>query len=450
MKLVGIVVIVIALLAGCTPLGSAPAEPSLQVSDVLQRDAESMAEGLGITVEDALRRLQYQPDVGALHVALASSEAETFAGLWIQHDPEYRIVVAFTRNGKRTLRPYIRGKPWADQVEVRTAEATLSELHAALDETMRATGSLGFPVMVALNEMENQVEISVSDREWFEEELLRAGIELPEHVALVVVPGPSPRETDICAESPVDGIAFPRQEPVPRATMEAELIGTLVLVDGCLRVNSIHGDGSYLPLWPPEFGLAAEGDSVRVLDGAGEAVARVGEEVYMGGGTRSLESIPESAREQLPPGCGEPVWIVGEGVRPNLRRDSDLFSLQVISSTERSFLLLRKKPVLDEWAESGSSASGTLVLWEGQRCPRIWSERGAGNCLPLWPENTSARFFDGEVEIVNGLDEVIARTGEEVSVRGGVVPGGWESERYRELYHELPGDCHGLYWVVGE
>ena len=449
MKRAGLALLVIALLAGCVPVRSSTTQTP-QVSEALRRDAEAMAGDLGITVDDAVRRLQLQDDIGDLRAALASAEAETFAGLWIQHDPEYRIVVAFTRGGKRTVRPYLGGKTWADLVEVRDADATLSELEAALDETVRATAALDFPVMVGLNEVENQVEISVSARAWFEGELLQAGIELPDRVALVLVPGPSPLEIDICAASPVEGVAFPRQDAVPRAMMAAEMIGTLTLSGGCLRVESLFGDGSYLPVWPAEFDLKRDGNTIAVVDGAGEVVARTGEEVYMGGGEGSFDSIPECARQQLSPACGEPVWVVGEGVRPNLRADSDLFSLQVISSTERSFLMLRKQPVLDEWADRGSTATGTLVLWEGQRCLRIWSETGLGDFLPLWPQSYGARFSDGQVEILDGAGEVVARTGDEVSIPGGLIPGGWQSERYRELYYELPGDCYGPWWIVGE
>jgi len=429
----------------------------LNTEGALVRDAQQYAADMGVDLDEAMRRLQYQDDIGRLRAALAANERDTFAGLWIQHQPDFRVIVRFTRDGKKTIQPYIKDKPWADLVEVREANATLVELESALHETIRVLDRLGFDVSCGLNEMENRVEVWVTDRAWFEGELRKANIQLPEHVELVVVEGHSAKGVDICATPSVPGVAFPRQEPVEgvRVVMEAELIGELVLVNGCLRVNSIYGDGSVLPIWPPEFTLKAEKrttvaaqDEIQVLDGAGQIVARVGQEVYMGGGGGSATSLADCVRQQLPADCTGPYWIVGEGVRPNLRHDSDLFTLDVISTTERSFLLLHKKPMLDEWAEGDALLIGKLVLYDYQRCPRVTSDSGLTDYLLLWPPDYGARVENGKVEIVDGAGQVVARVGEEVRLGGGAIPVDWNSEKYRQLRYELPGDCHGPYWIA--
>jgi hypothetical protein len=116
-------------------------------------------------------------------------------------------------------------------------------------------------------------------------------------------------------------------------------------------------------------------------------------------------------RQQLPATCGGPYWIVGDGVRPNLRSDSDLFTLQVITDTERLVLLPRKKAVLDEWADRDSTISGKLTLYKPRRCPRIQSDNGVTDYLPLWPSDYGARVQNGEVEIVDGAGQVVAGDG---------------------------------------
>ena len=303
-----------------------------------------------------------------------------------------------------------------------------------------------------LNVAENRVELFVADRARFERLLRDAGIQLPDHVELVAVGGYSAEEIDVCATPDVPGIAFPRQGPVEglRVMMQAEMVGQLALVDGCLRIESIFDDTSYLPVWPPEFALGSEGDQIQVLDGTGQAVARVGEEVYMGGGEGSASVMAECVRQQLPAACIGPYWIVGEGVRPNLRRDSDLFSVEIISTADRSFFLFHKKVVLDDWVERDAPLSGNLVLWDYSRCLRVLSDSGLGDFLPLWPPDYNARFTGVEVEVLDGSGQVVARVGEQVRLDGGDIPVVWDLEAYRSLLDELPRDCHGPYWIVGD
>ena len=266
-------------------------------------------------------------------------------------------------------------------------------------------------------------------------------------------PTPTPRVIiDTLSDGQGKSLFFPRQPPTQgeRVAMTALLIGDLALVDGCLRVRSLYGGDSLLPIWPPEFRLSVGDETLRVLDGSGQVVARAGEEVYMGGGEGSSDSVPADVLQRLPADCGAPYWIVGTGVRPNLRRDSDLFSLEVISTTQRSFFLLHKKPALDEWVAGDAPLTGKLVLYADQRCPRLVSEDGLVDSLPLWPPEYGARLREGQVEIVAGSGQVVATVGEAVRLAGGPIPGDWESERYRRLQAELPGDCCGPYWIVQE
>ena len=274
----------------------------------------------------------------------------------------------------------------------------------------------------------------------------------------VTVPDPNPiivdaeitPTIDIFEPLEISDIAFPRQKPVegPREVMEAELVGDLVESGGCVRVKSLYNDGSYLPIWPPDFTLGFENEIPVILDVEGNIVGRVGEEIYMGGGEGSENALPDSVRDQLPADCGGPFWIVGDGVRPNIRHDSGLIQLDVITTTERTAILLHKKPILDEWVEEPSVISGILRWYNPQRCPRIQTESGITDYLPIWPPEYSLQMTDGLVEILNGSGEIVAQEGTEVVLRGSAIPHSWDSEHYRQLYYNIPGDCHGPYWIV--
>jgi hypothetical protein len=452
-----------ALLAGCvalsdTSVASAPGATSsarestegtpeaLGADEALRRDAEAYARQFGVTVEEATQRMQFQDGIGDLNAALQANEAGTFGGLWIEHEPDYRVVALFTRNGKRTIRPYLAGKPYAHLIEVRKARHTLAELESIQSQAMRELAKLDFRTNVLLDVQGNRVEVPVSDREWFESELQRIGAQLPDGVELRVVEGGSTaRDKDLLLTPPVPGVAFPRQKPTEgfREAMAAELVGTLRLEEGCLRVYSLHDNKSLLPIWPPEFTLRVEGDQVLVIDGQGQVVARSGQEVYMGGGGGGAD---EWVLQQIPPTCRGEYFIVGMGVRPNLIFHSDLFALDVSSDTGRTILTLSYKPALYEQAEERELISGELVLYDYDRCPRLQT-----NWDPItlfWPAGWSLRAEGDTIVVVDGAGRAVARSGETVRLSGKSIPQTWESGIYRRLVNELPGDCHGTYWIV--
>ncbi|MCJ7702785.1 MAG: hypothetical protein MUO62_14475 [Anaerolineales bacterium] len=261
-----------------------------------------------------------------------------------------------------------------------------------------------------------------------------------------------PPPIDVCEPLDISGVAFPRQEYVkePRAMMEAELIGTLVLIDGCLQIDSLYGDGAVIPVWPAEYTIVTEGDSYAILDGDGNPLIREGEEVYMGGGEGNESGMLECVQQQIPNSCSGKFWFVGDGVRPNLRFDSELFNLSLITTTERTAILLQKKPILDEWKESPSTITGKFVLYTPSRCPRIHNETGMTNYLPIWPPGYTMEFMDGKLAVMDKSGTIIASEGDELTLSGGGIPHSWNSDEYRQLYYNLPGDCHAPHWIVGE
>jgi hypothetical protein len=255
---------------------------------------------------------------------------------------------------------------------------------------------------------------------------------------------------DICIPLDLPDVAFPRQEVVEgsREVMEAELVGDLVLNEGCLQIESLYGDSSYLPIWPPEFTARMDDGIPAILDGKGNVAGRVGEEIYMGGGETSGSTLPVCVQEQIPASCSGKYWIVGEGVRLNLQFDSDLFKMDLVPASDRTAILLKKEPILDEWAGEPERFTGFLRFYPPGRCPRIVSESGSRDFLPIWPPGYSLRIKENLVEIVDADGKVAARQDETVTLDGGLVPTNWENPNYRQLHYETPGDCFGPYWIV--
>ena len=181
------------IVAEPTPDPEAASDPEattiiLAGEEALRRDAQEYARMVGISLDEALRRLAIQESFEGLRAELEEKERDTFAGLWIQHTPKYRIVVRFTRDGEETIQRYIAGHPHADIVEVRGADLTRAELEAILyraSHVVDALPSSGGAKGLSVNVKENRAEVWVDDRAVFEAALQEAGLQLPEHVVVL-------------------------------------------------------------------------------------------------------------------------------------------------------------------------------------------------------------------------------------------------------------------------
>lgn len=314
--------VLLATLSGCGASAASssnqreePAEttPTQPADDALRQDAAAIAGDLGITPEEALRRLQLQDAVGRLDASLTAEHPDTFGGLWIQHEPVYRVVVAFTRDGEATVRPYVAGTPLEAEIEVRAAEATLQELQAAQAAARRQLDALGLPFDSGLNVPANQVELYVTDRSLFEQRTVEAGLTLPDHVVVVTTYEPVGTEPPFPV-TPVPNVAMPQLRVRSGATPAALLTGTLTVENGCLRVREEGGDTSYLMIWQPDYYLSDRDGTLEVLDRGGSVVAYVGAPIRLGGGATSAGAAEFNPQLQapIPPSCGGPYWLMGQ------------------------------------------------------------------------------------------------------------------------------------------
>jgi hypothetical protein len=127
-------------------------------------------------------------DLGILEQKLKRNEGDSFAGRWVEHEPEYRYVFLFTKNGRENIQPYIKDEPYAPLLEVRSgADASLAELLAAQRKAGRIVDRLGFRADLSVDIVKNHAEVFVTDRDKFRAELRKAGLRLPEHVVVIEV-----------------------------------------------------------------------------------------------------------------------------------------------------------------------------------------------------------------------------------------------------------------------
>ena len=165
-------------------------------SDALVRDARRWARDKDIPVKEAIREARldecYWHDAAGLERELRHREAQTFAGFWVEYEPEYRYIFLFTREGEETIRPYIEGETYARFIEARSwADATLKELEAARDRASRLVDESDIRAEgISTNVKKNRVEIFATDKTRFRAALRKKDARLPEHVVVVEIDGP--------------------------------------------------------------------------------------------------------------------------------------------------------------------------------------------------------------------------------------------------------------------
>ena len=159
----------------------------LPENDALRRDAQHYAADFGVSVEEAVCRLTIQDEIGPLGAALRSGEPDTYAGLWIHHEPDFGVTVLFTENPEATLAPYVRDSGLAAIITARKAKVSLRYLDRAQSQAHQIASSVGVQAESGTNVPRNRVELYVIDQKAFARALRSAGLRLPAHVTVIQV-----------------------------------------------------------------------------------------------------------------------------------------------------------------------------------------------------------------------------------------------------------------------
>ena len=175
------------LVAQTGPEDSAESSQVLSKEEALARDAQSYASDYGVDLQEAVRRLELQAPIGELGAKLEQNEQGTYAGLWVQHQPDYRVIARFTQGGEQTIRPYVEGGLLEGLVQVRPATRTLAGLKADQEEATRTVQALGVPADSGVDVINNRVDLKVTDRGPLEAAMQNVPARLPETVRVVEV-----------------------------------------------------------------------------------------------------------------------------------------------------------------------------------------------------------------------------------------------------------------------
>jgi hypothetical protein len=285
---------VLVLLAACATAPPAPHHP----------DAPAIARDMGVSVEEAERRLVAQENAGELQERLLADP--NFAGLYIEQQPRHRIVVQFTgADPEAQLARYTRDPLYVAE-PARYSHAQLLQAQEELNQAF-ARERIYF-LSSSTDVRTNRVVFEVVDETETRTLAAAKNIAIPEPVVFFARGG-------IIAEAqhlpPVEH--FPQARFPAGAEMAALARGRLALVDGCLRIVGPDDEGSLI-IWPSSALLAREGDRLVVRDRLQGTSVALGDMIEMGGGQGdSLD--PTFLTAPIPAACVGPYWFAGTGWR---------------------------------------------------------------------------------------------------------------------------------------
>lgn len=164
-------------------------------------EAERYAQDMKIDIDEAVRRLDLQESAGELDQRLTEQEKGTFAGLWVEHEPRFRVIAQFageSAEGQRRMTAYVpEDNPLASAMEIRRAQATLEQLVTAQESSLRAAQKLGVRLDSRINVPRNRVELEVLDQQAFRSALAKSKVQLPNYVEVVPVKELTAPQADI-------------------------------------------------------------------------------------------------------------------------------------------------------------------------------------------------------------------------------------------------------------
>jgi hypothetical protein len=164
--------------------------PAIDGKDAILYDAQFYASDNHISTEEAVHLLQLQKIAGELNAELSMNETGSFAGLWIEHKPKFKVVVQFTRNGEEIIKSYMKQYPdLAGIVEVRNVKDSYADLKKAQLEASSSVSASGIPADSNINISGNTVELNVveADRSRFDNAVQIGKIKLSEKVKVISV-----------------------------------------------------------------------------------------------------------------------------------------------------------------------------------------------------------------------------------------------------------------------
>lgn len=172
----------------------------LLTSNDLKGDIAWYANEFGISYDEAEYRLDLLDSFRLFQQVLREKEAATFGGLWLQHEPSFKVYIRFTDDGEATIAQYLGNSPLKDFVIiVKNSLVPLESLIETQTEVAATLHKLNLEFDHDIKVQTGRVQIFVKDIELFHSTLDRTSTPLPAMVDIIKVANLSRETSDIKA-----------------------------------------------------------------------------------------------------------------------------------------------------------------------------------------------------------------------------------------------------------
>jgi hypothetical protein len=128
-------------------------------------DMRMYSADIGINAQELKWRNVIIDKARYLEGLLSRKESTTFAGLWLEQKPKFRIVVQFAGKPQKNISAYIYDKEVAKIIEVRTATVSLIDLYKIRAKTEAVITNAEINFSSGTDVMKNRVELYITKQD---------------------------------------------------------------------------------------------------------------------------------------------------------------------------------------------------------------------------------------------------------------------------------------------
>ncbi|HEV8545211.1 MAG TPA: S1 family peptidase [Candidatus Limnocylindrales bacterium] len=179
-----------------------PASDGADLLNPAESDVVTYASMLSVTQSEAERRLDLQDRAGRLESILSAELPDAFGGMWVRHQPEFRVIVYLTSGDMSTIRGYVASGDLEAILEIEHVERPRAQLQS--DADLLAEGMPG-DIAIRVLVPENVVEVMGPSAQEFARHLEKVGISMPESARFVAGQSRGAAAADIYGGLPLNG-----------------------------------------------------------------------------------------------------------------------------------------------------------------------------------------------------------------------------------------------------